>query len=79
MERFGRVFGATKPVIAMVHLAALPGAPLHDAEGGVGAIVEAARADLRALQAAGVDAVMFGNENDRPYELSVDPASARTG
>ena len=24
------------------------------------------------------DAVMFGNENDRPYELKVDPASAAT-
>jgi membrane complex biogenesis BtpA family protein len=27
------------------------------------------------LQAADVDAVMFGNENDRPYELEVDTAS----
>ena len=39
------------------------------------AILEAARVDLSALQGAGFDAVMFGNENDRPYELSVDPAS----
>jgi membrane complex biogenesis BtpA family protein len=37
-----------------------------------------AEADLAALQAAGVDAVMFGNENDRPYELKVDPASTAT-
>jgi membrane complex biogenesis BtpA family protein len=41
-------------------------------------IIEGARADLRALQAAGVDAVMFGNENDRPYELNVDVASTAT-
>jgi membrane complex biogenesis BtpA family protein len=73
---FARVFGASKPIIAMVHLGALPGAPLHDAAGGIAAIVEAARMDLRALQAAGFDAVMFGNENDRPYELKVDTASS---
>ena len=66
---FARVFGPGKPVIAMVHLGALPGTPLYDADAGVEGIIEDARADLDALQAAGVDAVMFGNENDRPYEL----------
>lgn len=77
-DRFRAVFGETKPVIAMVHLGALPGAPLHDRAGGVEGLVEAAARDLDALQAAGVDAVMFGNENDRPYELAVDPASTAT-
>ena len=67
-SRFQRVFGSGKPVIAMVHLASLPGTPLYDADAGVEGIIEGARADLDALQAAGVDAVMFGNENDRPYE-----------
>ena len=33
MGNFQRVFGAGKPVIAMVHLGALPGAPLYDADG----------------------------------------------
>jgi membrane complex biogenesis BtpA family protein len=74
-EKFRRVFGAKKPVIAMVHLGALPGSPLHDPEGGPEALVQAARQDLNALQAAGFDAVMFGNENDRPYEFKVDTAS----
>lgn len=78
MKRFSALFGKRKPVIAMVHLSPLPGTPLYDAEGGVEAIVEAARRDLRALQAADVDAVMFGNENDRPYELKVDTASTAT-
>jgi uncharacterized protein len=78
MTRFQQVFGARKPVIAMVHLGALPGTPLHDAARGVEGIIEAARADLRALQAAGFDAVMFGNENDRPYELSVDVVCTAT-
>ena len=78
MGNFTRVFGPGKPVIAMVHLGALPGAPLHDAEAGLEGLVEGARRDLAALQAAGFDALMFGNENDRPYELKVDPASTAT-
>jgi membrane complex biogenesis BtpA family protein len=73
--RFRAVFGAGKPVIAMVHLGALPGTPLHDADAGLEALVDAALRDLEALQAAGFDAVMFGNENDRPYEFAVDTAS----
>lgn len=77
-EKFRRVFGSKKPVIAMVHLGALPGSPLHDAAKGIDGILTGARADLRALQAAGVDAVMFGNENDRPYEFAVDTASTAT-
>jgi uncharacterized protein len=78
MTRFQRVFGDRKPVIAMVHLGAMPGTPLHDGAAGVDGILTAARADLVALQAAGFDAVMFGNENDRPYELRVDTATTAT-
>ncbi len=75
---FRRVFGTKKPVIAMVHLGALPGSPLYEQSGGIETILEDARRDLSALQKAGVDAVMFGNENDRPYELKVDTASTAT-
>jgi membrane complex biogenesis BtpA family protein len=78
MDRFRRLFGDRKPVIAMVHLGALPGSPLHDAEAGLEGLFAGARADLLALQAAGFDAVMFGNENDRPYEFQVDAASSAT-
>lgn len=77
-ERFTRIFKSRKPVIAMVHLGALPGAPLYDAEGGLESLVAAAARDLDALQRAGVDAVMFGNENDRPYEFAVDAAATAT-
>jgi len=65
-------------VIAMVHFGAMPGAPLYDAKAGIEGIIAGARKDLAALQAAGVDAVMFGNENDRPYEFKVDAASTAT-
>jgi hypothetical protein len=78
MGNFQKVFGTGKPVIGMVHLAAMPGTPLYDADAGVPGMIAAARADLAALQAAGFDAVMFGNENDRPYEFSVDVATTAT-
>lgn len=72
---FKRIFGDVKPVIGMVHIGALPGSPLFDPSVD---LLAGARADLLALQSAGFDAVMFGNENDRPYEFSVDTASTAT-
>ena len=78
MTRFQTLFGAAKPVIGMVHFGALPGSPLHDDRAGLDGLVESAHSDLVALQDAGFDAVMFGNENDRPYELEVDTASTAT-
>jgi len=67
------MLGSNKPVIAMAHLPPLPGTPLYDARGGMGAIVDYVRRDLAALQAGGVDCVMFGNEGDRPYVLNATP------
>lgn len=67
--------GAPKPVIGMVHFPALPGTPLYDAAGGMDAIRQWVRRDLEALQAGGIHAVMFCNENDRPYRLDADVAS----
>lgn len=72
---FNKIFGTAKPVIGMVHIGALPGTPLYDPAVD---LVAAARTELQALQTAGFDAVMFGNENDRPYELKVDTASTAT-
>ena len=62
----------------MVHFGALPGTPLFDADAGLDGLLNGAARDLEALQAAGFDAVMFGNENDRPYEFAVDTASTAT-
>ena len=75
LKNFKSVFKEEKPVIAMVHLGALPGTPLYNENGGLNGILKSAHKDLIALQDAGVDAVMFGNENDRPYEFNVDTAS----
>ncbi|KZD09503.1 BtpA/SgcQ family protein [Oceanibaculum pacificum] len=61
-------FGSKKKVvISMAHIGALPGTPLYDADGGMEKLVEGVLADVEKLQAGGVDAIMFGNENDRPY------------
>jgi membrane complex biogenesis BtpA family protein len=71
-------FGSDKPVIAMVHFPPLPGAPRYDAKGGIAAIIDSAAADIEKLQAGGIDAVMFGNEGDRPYVLKATPESLAT-
>lgn len=68
-------FGSRKPIIAMVHFPPLPGAPLYDRDGGMPKIVNSAAKDIEALQEGGVDALMFGNEGDRPYITRASPQS----
>jgi membrane complex biogenesis BtpA family protein len=58
-----------KVVIAMAHLGALPGTPLYDAAGGMNKLIDGVARDIEKLQAGGVHAIMFGNENDRPYQF----------
>ena len=77
-QKFFKLFKTKKPIIAMVHFPALPGSPLYDEKKGLGFILNSINSDLKNLQNAGVDAVMFGNENDRPYELNVNKASLST-
>ena len=55
----------------MAHIGALPGTPLYDAGGGDGPADRGRRRfDVEKLQAGGVHAIMFGNENDRPYRFA---------
>jgi len=61
------VIGADRPVVGMVHLPALPGAPRYDADGGREAIHEAARRDAERLDAGGVDALIVENFGDAPF------------
>jgi membrane complex biogenesis BtpA family protein len=67
--------GRPKSIIGMAHLPALPGTPLYDANGGMPAIREWVKRDLHALQSGGIHAVLFCNENDRPYRLDADFAT----
>ena len=73
MDWIKEILKTHKPVIAMCHLKALPGDPSYDAAKGMEWIVDKARADLKALQEGGVDAVMFSNEASLPYLTKVDP------
>jgi hypothetical protein len=73
MDALTRLFDVPKPVIAMLHLPALPGRPGHDRAAGVAAAVESVGRDLEALQGAGVDGVLFCNEADIPYQMRVGP------
>ena len=77
-NKFFKLFKTKKPIIAMVHFPALPGTPLYDNKKGLDFIFNSAFNDLKNLQDAGVDAIMFGNENDRPYELKVNRATLST-
>ncbi len=72
-RRFRALFpSAAKPLVAMAHVPALPGTPLYDADAGIGGLVSRVRRDVAILVAAGFDAVMFCNENDRPYTFKAD-------
>lgn len=73
MEWLREVFGTHKPIIAMLHLLALPGDPEFDKTGGFKKVIKHARADLLALQEGGVDAVMISNESSLPYLTEVEP------
>ncbi|MBA2597787.1 MAG: BtpA/SgcQ family protein [Chloroflexia bacterium] len=66
---------AAKPIIGMAHLPALPGTPLYDSAGGMQHVRDWVARDLEALQGGGINAVLFCNENDRPYRLDADMAS----
>jgi uncharacterized protein len=67
-------FGSkAKAVIAMAHIGALPGSPMFDSKGGLAKLVDDVSRDIEKLQAGGVDAIMFGNENDRPYVFKAPP------
>jgi uncharacterized protein len=72
-DRFRRIFPSPRPVIAMAHVPALPGSPLYDAAAGVQGAIDDVRRDLEILIDEGVDAVLFCNENDRPYLLEAPP------
>jgi len=70
---FHELFGRKKPVIAMAHVPALPGTPRYDPASGVDGMIEKMRADIRHLIEGGVDAIMFCNEDDRPYVFHAEP------
>ncbi len=69
-------FAKPKPIIAMLHLAPLPGDTLYDDRSGMRAVVERARRELDALQEGGVDGVLISNEFSLPYLTKTEPITA---
>ena len=57
--------GVDTPVVGMVHLPPLPGSPRSSLS--MGAIVDAALADVAALHAGGVDGLIIENFGDAPF------------
>jgi membrane complex biogenesis BtpA family protein len=72
------LFTVDKPIIAMVHMRALPGDPGFDREKGLDWVYDQARTDMLALQSGGVDAVMFSNEFSLPYLTKVESITTAT-
>ena len=75
MDWVVELFKTSKPIIGMVHFPPLPGSPLYDDSKGMDHILRSVEKDLESLQNGGVDAVMFCNENDRPYRFEADRAT----
>ena len=65
-SRFSALFPKPKPLIGMVALRPSPGYPAFTS---IDAIIDAALADLDALQEGGVDAVLVENDFDLPHTL----------
>jgi len=65
------LFGVEKPIIGMVHLWPLPGAPGYTGY-GMDRIIERALEDARTLVRGGVDGLMVENMWDLPYYVGRD-------
>lgn len=66
-----KMFNVKKPIIAMLHLDALPGDPRFNSNTKMTTIIDHARADLHSLQEGGVDGVLISNEMSLPYQRHV--------
>lgn len=67
-----QMFGVQKPIIALLHLRALPGDPKYGQNDSMGRVIEIAKEELRALQEGGVDGILFANEFSLPYQHKAD-------
>ena len=67
---FDQLFATLPALIGMISLPALPGS---DIPARLDAIIDAALADLEALEAGGIGAVLVENDFDRPHLLTVGP------
>jgi membrane complex biogenesis BtpA family protein len=66
MSKFHKIFSVSHPVIAMIHISALPGTPNY--QGDRMAIIEKALKEARVYKSLGIDAIMIENMHDVPYQ-----------
>lgn len=78
MNWLREVFGKEKVVIGMVHIPPMPGAPRYDERAGIPGLIERVERDVQSLQEGQIDAIMFCNEDDRPYVQTVGPETVAT-
>ena len=71
LNSLAEMFGVEKPIIGMVHLWPLPGAPGYTGY-GMGPILDHARRDAEALLEGGVDGLIVENMWDLPYYVGTD-------
>jgi len=71
------LFGVKKPIIALLHLGALPGDPGYEGS-SLEELEHYTLADLRALQDGGVDGLLIANEFSLPYQVKVDQVTVAT-
>ena len=67
-------FGTLKPIIALLHIEALPGDPGFRKGTELGKIADNVKRDVDNLIAGGVDAILFSNEFSMPYQNCVPHA-----
>jgi membrane complex biogenesis BtpA family protein len=70
-DALAELFGRPKPVIGVIHLRALPGAPRYDGT-PVREIYAAAAADARTLTDGGIDGIIIENASDLPFSRPED-------
>jgi len=69
---FSDLFGSTKPIIGVIHLLALPGAPLYD--GAMQKVYDHALSELDVFKRNALDSVIVENFRDVPYYPGRVPA-----
>ena len=71
LESLEQLFGVKKPIIGMVHLPPLPGAPAYRGE-SIDEIMKFALKDAKELVEGGVDGLIVENMWDLPYYVGMD-------
>jgi len=71
MSWFKDTFGTDKVVIASLYLPSLPGSPDYRSGTKLKDLIAVTRRDVEALYEGGMDAIVFGNQQDIPWKVGV--------